>query len=217
MKEFATNFSSTHAKTLASSPSAHKQNQLSIEDAGALQNMSETAKSFTGTPFTFNIHYPGSESVVESGDIISALPTLSGIADAYAAVDLSYTTEHGVFYSRVNADHLGNWQTTPEFLYVDSAFGTRFEIEASSGDFTSEKFVVNVMPASDDLMADILVDSRFTLFDVVPAVVVEEPLLLTITESDMQFQSAGVANQIFDIQPALPTYQEDINYLVSVS
>lgn len=155
--------------------------------------------------------------MVESGDIISALPTLSGIAAAYAAIDLSYTTEHGVFYSRVNADHSGNWQTTPEFLYVDSAFGTRFEIEASSGDFTSEKFVVNVMPSSDDLMADILVDSHLTLFDDVPAVVVEEPLSLTITESDMQFQSAGVANQIFDIQPALPTYQEDINYLVSVS
>lgn len=168
-------------------------------------------------PVTFNIHYPGSEGAVENGDIISAMPTISGTAAAYAAVDLSYTTEHGVFYSRIYADQEGNWQTTPDFLYVDGVFGTRFEIEASSGDFTTEKFVINVMPVSHDLMADILIDNNFALFDDVPAVVAPEPLVLSITEADMQFQSEGMANQIYDIQPAFPIYQDDLNYLVSVT
>ena len=168
------------------------------------------------TPVTLNVNLADQEGAVGNGDTISVIPTISGTAAAFAAVDLTYTTELGTIHSRIYADEEGKWQQTPDFLPIDRILTTQFEIEAISGGSTSDKFVVNISPLSNNMMTDILIDNGFSLFNDIPQVSVEEELVLAISDADMLYQSEGLMNQAMQNSSSAAVYQEEPNYLVAV-
>lgn len=140
-------------------------------------------------------------------------PTFYGFAGADQTVTL-YAGE--TVLGSVKADKHGGWMLEIE---VDLADGSNV-VSAKTATQQSDAFVINVetQPAPFDIpaMADILIDTNFMLFSTAPVVVGEEPLVLTIDEADMQFQSQGFVNMNSFNPPAFSILHDEQSHLTSV-